>query len=562
MEADEASTLAALRSHRGELLEPIIAEHNGRIVKFMGDGLLAEFFSAVQAVKCAVDIQQKVGKRSANLPEGKQIVYRIGINIGDIIVEDQDIYGDGVNIASRLEGLAAPGGICIAASVSDQLTGKTDIVFERAGEQILKNISKPVEVWRWVSDVVAPTRPNFPLPGKPSLAVMPFVNMSGDPDQEFFADGMTEDIITTLSRYRWFFVIDRNSSFTYKGHAIDAKKISRELGVRYVVEGSVRKSDKRVRVTTQLIDAATAHHLWAERYDRDIKDIFALQDEITETVVGAVEPELGAVERERARRKPPGSLDAWDSYQRGLWHFYGDRTRDGLTEAKRLFQCACDLDPTFSAAYADLAWVHTVDVTLGLTDDTGKSLDAASQAAERAVALDIRDAGARFARGRVHILRHAFEKAIVEMEAALDINPSFARGHYGLGMALLYGGQPQESIPKFEAAIRLNPRAPDLWTYYQMIASAYFNLGNYEQASVWAEKSVQQPNAPFMPFVHASAALGQLGRKAEAHAMLAEVYKRKPDFNADAIKETVGLYGTHSGAEKIIEGLREAGLEC
>ncbi|MEE8187832.1 MAG: adenylate/guanylate cyclase domain-containing protein [Kiloniellales bacterium] len=560
MEVDEASTLDALRAQREELIEPKVAEHKGRIVKLMGDGLLAEFPSAVEAVHCAVEIQHTMGRRNADVPEDKRIIYRIGINIGDIVVEDNDIYGDGVNVAARLEGLAAPGGICISANVHDQLGGKTDVAFEDAGEQTVKNITKPVGVWRWVADVIGQAGPGLALPGKPSIAVVPFVNMSGDPEQEFFADGMAEDIITGLSRYRWFFVIARNSSFTYKGRAVDVKQVSRELGVRYVVEGSVRKVGNRVRLTAQLIDAATGHHIWAERYDRDLDDIFALQDEITENIVAAIEPELGAVERKRARRKPPNNLDAWDSYQRGLWHLLGDPTRDAMAEARRLFQRACKLDPEFAAAYADLAWAHTIDITLGLTDDPEASLEKAARAAEKAVALDARDPGARFALGRVHILKHAYERAIAEMEAALALNASFERGYFGLGHALLYSGRPMESIPHFERAIRLSPRSPRSWASPQMLACAYFNLGRYEEAATWSEKAIRQPNAPFMPFAHAAAALGHLGRIDEARAMLAEARKRKADFSADTIRNTVGLYGRYSGADRIIEGLRKAGL--
>ncbi len=380
------------------------------------------------------------------------------------------------------------------------------------------------------------------------------------PEQEFFADGMAEDIITALSKYHWFFVIARNSSFTYKGRAVAVTQVARELGVRYVLEGSVRKAGNRVRVTAQLIDAVAGHHIWAERYDRELDDIFALQDEITETIVASIEPELGAVERERARRKPPENLDAWNSYQRGLWHLLGDPTRDAMAEARRLFQLACELDPEFAAAYADLAWAHTIDITLGLTDDPEASLEWAARAAEKAVALDARDPAARFALGRVHMLRHAYARAISEMEAALALNASFDRAYFGLGHALLYGGRPEESIPQFERAIRLSPRSPRSWTSPQMLACAYFNLGRYEEAAAWSEKAIQQPNAPFMPFAHAAAALGHLGRIDEAHDMLAEARKRKSDFSADTIRNTVGQYGRYSEVDRIIDGLRKAGL--
>jgi TolB-like protein len=336
--------------------------------------------------------------RNMDVRENQRITYRIGINIGDIVVENEDIFGDGVNVAARLEGLAQPGGISISGNVYEQLAGKTDISFEDAGQQAVKNIAKPVSVWRWVAQATEQISPELSLPDKPSIAVLPFLNMSGDPEQEFFAEGMAEDIISGLSRYRWFFVIARSSSFSYKGRAADTRQVSRELGVRYVVEGSLRKSNGKVRVTAQLIDALSGRHIWSERYDRELNDIFAVQDEITESIVATIEPELGAVERERARRNPPGNLDAWGSYQRGLWHFYGDWTRDGVAEAKRLLQRACDLDPGFAAAYAELVFAHVAEVIRGFTDDSEATLDEAAAAAEKAVALDPRDPAAQCCR--------------------------------------------------------------------------------------------------------------------------------------------------------------------
>jgi len=390
--------------------------------------------------------------------------------------------------------------------------------------------------------------------------VLPFQNMSGDPEQEFFADGMAEEIITALSRYRWFFVIARNSSFTYKGRAVDVTQVAKELGVRYVLEGSVRKAGNRVRVTAQLIDATTGNHIWAERYDRELDDIFALQDEITETIVAAIEPELGAVERERARRKPPENLDAWGFYQRALWRFFSDQTRDGLAEAKQLLERSCELDPGFATAYGELAWTHIADIHRGFTEDPEASLEQAARAAEKAVALDARDPVACFALGRVHIFRHAYQQAIAEMEAALGLNVSSDRGYYCLGLALLYGGRAEQSIPQLERAIRLNPRSPILWAHLDMLARAYFNLERYEEAAVWFEKATRQPHASFLPFVHAAATLGHLGRIDEARNMLAEGKKRKPDFSADTVKSTVGVYGRYSGADRIVDGLRKAGL--
>ena len=574
MRAAEEPTLETLTEYRA-IIDGLIARHEGRIFGTAGDNVVAEFGSAVEAIRCAVSIQEELAARNAELPDERKLRFRIGIHLGDVMAKGDDLFGDGVNVAARLEGLAEPGGICVSGSVFDQIKHKLSFSFEDIGPQQVKNVAEPVPAFRIVPgpvSVAGVAKPaiepslapggetDLALPDKPSIAVLPFVNMSDDPEQEFFADGMAEEIITALSRYRWFFVIARNSSFTYKGRAVDVTRVAKELGVRYVLEGSVRKAGNRVRVTAQLIDATTGSHIWAERYDRELDDIFALQDEITETVVASVEPELEAVERERAGRKPPESLDAWGLFQRGLWRFFIDQTRDGLAEAKQLFQRACELDPGFATAYAELAWTHVADIHRGFTDDPKASLEHAARAAEKAVALDARDPVARLARGRVYIFRHAYAKAIAEMESALELNANFDRAYYCLGLALLYGGRPDESIPQLEKAIRLNPRSPISWAYLDMLARAYFNLERYEEAAAWFEKATQQPNASFLPFVHAAAALGHLGRIDEAREMLAEGKKRKPDFSADTVRSTVGMYGRHSGADQIIEGLHKTGL--
>ncbi len=567
MAADEAGTLTSLKAIRRELIEPKTTDHNGRVVKLIGDGTLMEFGSVVDAVNFAIDVQRAIAERNVDVPEDRRITYRMGINIGDIIVDGDDIYGDGVNLAARLEALAEPGGICVSRTVFNHVKGKVEVGFEDLGAQKVKNIPEPVQVYR--VDLFRPDtdgvsrRPDaetLSLPDKPSIAVLPFQNMSGDPEQEFFADGMAEEIITALSHYRWFFVIARNSSFTYRGRAVDVTQVARELGVRYVLEGSVRKAGNRVRVTAQLVDATTGNHIWAERYDRELDDIFALQDEITETIVASVEPELGMVERERARRKPPQNLDAWSSYHRGLWHLFDDVKRDSLTEAKRLFQRACELDPEFAAAHAELSYTHVAEIVRGLTDDVEVSLDQAADAAERAVALDQRDPAARVALGRVLIFRNSHERAIAEMEAALALNAGYDRGHYGLGMALLYGGRPEESIPQFETGIRLSPRSPVLWAYWMMLGLAYINLEKYREASASFEKAIQQPNAAFMVFVHAASTLAHLGRIDEARALIAEAKTRKPGFSINTVRSAAGQFGPHSGVAGIIDGLRKAGL--
>jgi adenylate cyclase len=358
MEVDEAGTLKALKALRSEVIYPTIADHQGRVVKLMGDGALVEFASAIDAVESAVKLQSALCARNAELPAERQLAFRIGINLGDVMVEGDDIYGDGVNVAARLEALAEPGGVYVSDIVRQSVGSRLELDFEDLGEHQVKNIARAVHVFRirLAGDKVASELggggTTFPvgIPHKPSIAVMPFVSMSEDADQEFFANGITEEIITALSKIRWFFVIARNSVFAYKGRSFDVKQVARELGVRYVVEGSTRKVGNRVRVTAQLIDATTGNHVWAERYDGDLSDIFAIQDEMTQAIVGAIEPELGNAERERARRKPPDNLDAWSCYQRGLWHLFRFTKADNDT-AEELFRRSAALDPGFSGAF-------------------------------------------------------------------------------------------------------------------------------------------------------------------------------------------------------------------
>jgi adenylate cyclase len=356
MGADEEGTHERLKGHFGELVNPNITEHRGRIVKNTGDGFLAEFPSVVDAVRCAVEVQRRMARRNADTPPDKRIEFRIGINLGDVIVEGDDIFGDGVNVAARLEALAEPGGVSVSRMVRDNVRDKLDYTFEDLGEQQVKNIARPVRVYRvWdraasIEQVLHISPAPLSLPDKPSIAVLPFANMSSDTEQEFFADGIAEDVITALSRYPSLFVIARNSSFTYKGQAVDVKEIGRDLGVRYVLEGSLRKAANRIRVTAQLVEAEIGRHVWAERYDRDLTDIFAVQDEITEAVTIAIAPAIADAELQRALRKPPGSLDAWAAYQRGLWHL-GKATAHDYEMAKEFFRRAIDLDPNFPDGY-------------------------------------------------------------------------------------------------------------------------------------------------------------------------------------------------------------------
>ncbi len=562
--ANEASTLSQLRTLRTELVEPALKRHRGRVVKLMGDGLLAEFSSVVDAVTAAVEIQEATPELSAHLTEDRRVALRIGVNIGDIAVEDGDIFGDGVNVAARLQEIADPNGVAISDDAYRQLSGRLDVPFEDAGEKVLKNIKQSVRTWMWPpmykTDAASASEEPFALPDKPSVAVLPFDNMSGDPEQEYFADGVAEDIITALSRFRSLFVIARNSSFTYKGRAVDIVSVGRELGVRYVVEGSVRKAGNRIRITAQLIDAASGSHLWADRFDGALEDVFDLQDRITEQVVVAVEPEIQARELERARRTKPNDFDAWNLYLHGTWHMSNIIDGKGSAQAKKFLHQACTIDPQFAAAYAELSWAYMIEILLNITDNEAENLDQAAEYAERAVSLDMRDATAHHALGRVHIRKQAYKRAIAEMEAAIELNSSYDRAYHGLGTALVYDGDPAASILEFEQAIRLNPRSTIIWSYYNMLARAHFNMGDFEDASEVFDKATQYPNAPFLPFAYAAATMGHLGHRERAGEFLAEAMKRKPDFSLATVQETTGRHGLHSGVDRIIEGLRKAGL--
>ena len=432
---DEEGTLNRLKALVAELIDPTVAKHHGRIVKTTGDGLLIEFASVIDGLRCATEWQRGMAERNILLLSDDRIEFRIGINVGDVVVEDGDIFGDGVNVAARLENLAEPGGICVSARVQEDAAGKLYLACEDMGEQTLKNIARPVRVYRLLLGTPASTPkgppndtgPVLALPDKPSIAVLPFANMSNDAEQEFFGDGIAEDIITALSRYPSLFVIARNSSFSFKGRLIDVKQIGRDLGVRYVLEGSLRKSGNRIRVTAQLIEAETSNHLWAERYDRDLTDIFAVQDEITEAVTIAIAPAIADAEQQRAMRKPPGSLDAWGAYQRGLWHSGRYSVADNATAAK-FFQQAIDFDLNFSGGYKGLALAQT-RAAFDFQTAPPTILNSIEALARRAVALDNADAEAHSILSNALRLRGDFTGALAEAERALAISPNLADAH-------------------------------------------------------------------------------------------------------------------------------------
>jgi adenylate cyclase len=564
MGMDEEGTLSAMKELRRELADPKIKEHRGRIVKTTGDGLLVEFASVVDAVRCAVEVQYEMAERNAGVPEEQRIQFRIGINLGDIIKDGRDIHGDGVNIAARLEALAEPGGICVNRVVRDQVRDKLDFAFEDAGEQRVKNIARPLRVYRIrpgrsVGDTMGAAQAPLALPDKPSVAVLPFTNMSGDSEQEFVSDGIAEDVITALSRYPSLFVIARNSSFTYKGRPVDVKQVGRELGVRYVLEGSVRKAGNRIRVTAQLVEAGIGNHVWADRYDRDLADIFAVQDEITEAVTIAIAPAIADAELQRAVRKPPDSLDAWAAYQRGLWHL-SEANPDDNTIAQKFFRQAIDLDPTFAGGYSGLALAQlqaaAVYQKLGLIE----AQSSAEALARRAVALDGADAEARSCLGWALQARGELQGALAEIERALGMSPNLAVAHGQRGATLIFAGRPKEGLAAVQTSIRLDPRDPFSAIRLLHIACGLYFSREYEETIEAAKQLIR--SYPDFPMIYRwpAAALGQLGRTAEAKEALNQAVSLAPAAFDMYIRNRVPWFRPEDHAH-LVEGLRKAGWE-
>ena len=566
MERDEVGTHARLKARFKELVDPKIGEHGGRIVKLMGDGLLAEFPSVVDAVNWAVEVQAKVAELSAEEPDEQRIEYRVGVNLGDIIVDGDDIFGNGVNLAARLQEIAEPGGVCISEKLRVEVRGKVSVAFADGGAQVVKNVTDPIRVWRWspgqaetpsTAEQVNAGAP-LPLPDKPSIAVLPFEDMSAEKDQEYFADGMAEDIITELSRFKSLFVTARNSTFTFKGQSLEVKEVGRRLGVRYVVEGSVRRAGKRLRITAQLIDALNDVHLWAERYDRDLDDIFAVQDEVTQAIVTAIEPELGSVERERARRKPPDSLDAWSCYLRGLWHLYRHTAEDSA-KAQELFRRAIELDPGFAAPHAALGFSLYYEVVGGLVSDPGDRLSRALEEANAAVAADEWDAFGHEVLGRILLLHGEHDASIAAHETSLALNPNYANAHYGLAFALCFTGQPEEAIRELDEAQRLSPHDPLRWAFMGIKSFALTLLRRYDEALVWAKRAQRWPNATAWVYFIEAVPLAHLGRVEEARAALERAFTIKPDLSTGYF-EQIFRFKDPAEMAHVMGGLYEAGL--
>lgn len=560
--ADEEGTLAILRTYRTTIGD-LVAEHGGRIFNTAGDSVVVEFHSAVQAVRAAVAIQRALNRRNADLEAWRRLEFRIGINLGDVVTDDDNLLGDGVNIAARLQEIAAPAGICISGGLREQIEGKLDFPMLSLGEKRLKNIPRPVHVhqvdWRLrgMSEPISTSSP-LVLPDKPSIAVLPFVNMSGDPEQEYFADGLTEDIITALSLYRWFFVIARNSSFAYKGRAVNASQIGRELGVRYIVEGSVRRSGTRIRVTGQLIEADTGVHLWAHRYDREISDIFEIQDELTQHVVGAIEPEIMIGESRRASQRGTQNLDAYECHMRGTWLHNFQDSPEHFAEAIEWNRRAIALDPNFARAHMMLARTLYSRCFHGLSDDVARDGEELCEAAEQAISLDSHDPYSNYALCLARFVQHRGLQAVEAAQRAIDLNPNLALAHMALGWSRIFAGHFAAALEPLRMAMRLSPNDPLTYLFLNRIALVHYHLGNHDEAIRCSERSLSIRRGYFNRVV-LLASLGQCGRGEETGDLVAETMESAPADLAGYWR-AFAPYVRDSDYRHFIDGLRKSGM--
>jgi adenylate cyclase len=558
MGVDEVGTFTLLKIVYADLIVPKITKHQGRIVKEMGDGLLVEFASVVEAVQCAVETQQVLNERNAHKPEDQQLTFRMGVNLGDIIVDGDDIFGEGVNIAARLEGLADPGGIVVSGEAYRQIENKMDIAFEDLGEHQLKNIVQSVRVYRFKTATRAVTpRSVRELLERPALAVLPLVNISGDSEQEYLADGLTEDIITALSNCRSFPVISRNSTFTYKGLSVDVRTIASILGARYVLEGSIRKGGERIRISAQLIDAATGHHVWAEKFDRTIEDMFELQDEITQKIAATAAPELERAERKRVASHTPDP-NAWDFYHRGMSFFY-QGTKESGAKSREYFERAIEVDPSYSRAYAGLALSYHDEVGVWHDPDRDGMLAKSLAAAQRSVGLDDTDSYAQTMMGNVQMRMGQHDPGIAHCRRAIALNPSNALAHIILGNALAFFGQPKDGISSIETGIRLNPEDPNIHYFVNILARAHLTAGNHNEAIGYARDSINLRSSNPWPYLILASALGHLGKVEEAMSAIAECERLEPGRTAFEFEELPRIHRNFDDAEHILDGIRKAG---
>jgi adenylate cyclase len=558
---DEEGTHRILSSYLDAITEAI-ENHNGKVVHFAGDAVLADFSTVKDALSCAVDAQQDIKARNQDFSDDKKLEFRIGVNLGDVIVDRNDIYGDGVNIAARLESLADSGGVCISGAVYDAIRGKLELDYEFLGEQRVKNIAEPVRAYRVIiesTQLEAPTSPvtATELPDKPSIAVLPFANMSGDPEQEYFSDGISEDIITDLSKISGLFVISRNSSFVYKGKSVNVQQVGRDLGVRYVLEGSVRKAGNKVRITAQLIDSNTDGHVWADRFDRDLEDIFAVQDEVTQKIVSALQVKLSQTEQERLTHRDTDNLEAYDYLLRGKEH-YLRFTREANQQARQLYEKAVELDPNYATPLAELARICVQARNHGWTENLAEPLKQASDFAERAVELNDALPQAHVVLGFINMWKQDHEAAITEVNQGLALDPNHAEGHMYEAIILGFAGQPEESMEAVEKSIHLNPGSPFWYLFAQ--GNAYFSMGRYPEAvAACIKAAIINPNFIFAHLL-LLACYSNLGSQEECKAELEECLARMPDLTVSWAQEVMP-YKDRDVHSRFINDLQQAGLK-
>ncbi len=559
MQADETGTHAAIKARRTTILQPLIAKHRGRIVKLMGDGVLMEFASAVNAVECAVELQAAMAAANAETPEPQRIVLRVGINLGDVMVEGSDLYGDGVNIAARLEGLAEPGSIYVSQTVFSHVRGKVALNFDNLGEQRLKNMPELVRVYRVRPGDASPAaEPMLALPDKPSIAVLAFQNMSGDPEQEYFADGITEDVITDLSKVGGLLVIARNSSFAYKGKAVDIRGVARELGVRSVLEGSIRRAGNRVRITAQLIDAETGGHLWGDRFDRELSDVFAVQDEVTRRIVDALKIKLSPSESAMLDAVKTTSSKAHDFFLLGREVLWGTiRNRDVFERSNDLFAQAIAEDPNYGEPYAGLAMAQVLNWQFHWTDDWSQSLEKGERHVDLALQKSPQVAFVHYVASVFWLWKKDLDRSAAEADAALNLNPSYALAHNSRGIVNIYGGQPLAAVPHIEQAIRLDPASKQ--PYIHFLGSAYLVAGKFEAAAALFKERIQLAAKTDLSRAFLAVALGHLGEAEEAGRVWRELMEINPKYSC---AEHVGRlpYRDQADVDHLAEGLSKAGI--
>ncbi len=564
MGLDETGTLQRLKAHRAELIDDMIGRHGGRIVKTTGDGLLSEFPSVVAAVECCLSVQAGMAERNAGIPDNEAIRFRIGVHLGDIIVDGDDIFGDGVNIAARLQEIGEAGGVTVSAVVHDYLDEATAARFVDLGERELKNIRRAVRTWQWRLAEASPvssvdvSQQVAGFDGRPAIAVLPFENMSGDPEQEYFADGIADDILTRLSMWRLLPVIARNSSFIFKGRNVDIKEVGELLGARYVLEGSVRRAGDRLRISAQLIDAESSHHLWADRFDGAVDDVFEFQDEITDLVVAALEAVVGNAERQRARKQNPKNLGAWELCHRGCWHL-NRLNRDDIVAAEKLLQQAIDIEPDFGYALGQLALASVYKVFFGWTDDVTAELELAKVKAQQARSADELEPISHTILSFVHMFAGEHAAARVAAQKAIDLNPSLPMAYHAMGAAVGLDGDPDGGIELFMQGQRLSPDDPNAQFRLGGIAGLHIAAGRYEQALEYAERVTQM--APGFPVGHLrkAVALAELGRGEDAEAALGEYLRFSPKATVQSALTTLRLSRAEDVA-RYANSLRKAGL--